>query len=140
MTPRLTVAVASHERPLRLRWLLNALEEQTLAREDFEVVVCFDDAGEESARLLAEHPLGVRALRLAPGTGRPSRQRNAAWRAASAPAVLFTDDDCRPPADWLARAPEAIDRAPGAGVQGGGRPDPHEGMGPLRPPHARPLP
>ena len=34
--PLITVAVASHDRPLRLRWLLNALEEQTLT--DFEVV------------------------------------------------------------------------------------------------------
>src|SRR3954453_16858774 len=66
---RLTVAVASHERPLRLRWLLNAHEEQTLARDEFEVVVCFDDAGEETARLLAEHPLGVRARRLPPPPG-----------------------------------------------------------------------
>ena len=40
--PDLTVAVASHERPLRLRWLLNALEEQTLERARFEVVVCHD--------------------------------------------------------------------------------------------------
>jgi glycosyltransferase involved in cell wall biosynthesis len=139
MTPRLTVAIASHERPLRLRWLLNALEDQTLPRTQFEVVVCFDDAGEQTARLLAEHPLGVRAIRLAAGTGTPARQRNAAWRAGGAPAVLFTDDDCRPPADWLARAAAAAARHPDAVVQGTVRPDPDELMLLMRTPHARSL-
>jgi glycosyltransferase involved in cell wall biosynthesis len=139
MTPRLTVAIASHERPLRLRWLLNALEDQTLPRDAFEVVVCFDDAGEQTARLLAEHPLGVRAIRLAPGTGSPARQRNAAWRAGRSPAVLFTDDDCRPPAEWLAGAAGAVARAPDAVVQGAVRPDPDELMLLMRTPHARSL-
>ena len=52
--------IASHERPLRLRWLLNALEQQTLAPEAFEIVVVHDGAGPagaETERLLAEHPL-----------------------------------------------------------------------------------
>jgi glycosyltransferase involved in cell wall biosynthesis len=138
MTPRLTVAIPSHERPLRLRWLLNALEEQTLNRDAFEVVVCFDDAGEETARLLAEHPLGVRAVRLPAGAGTP-RQRNGAWRGGRAPAVLFTDDDCRPPATWLERALAAIERHPGAIVQGTVRPDPDELMLLMRTPHARSL-
>ena len=31
-TPEIAVVVPSHDRPLRLRWLLNALEEQTLDR------------------------------------------------------------------------------------------------------------
>src|SRR4051794_11276248 len=139
MTPRLTVAIASHERPLRLRWLLNAIEEQTLAREDFEVVVCFDDAGEQTARLLAEHPLGVRAIRLPPGTGNPSRQRNAAWRAGAAAQVVFPDDDCRPPPGWLGRAAGAVGREPDAVVQGRVRPAPDELRVLVRPPHARSL-
>ena len=31
--PEIAVVVPSHDRPVRLRWLLNALEEQTLPRE-----------------------------------------------------------------------------------------------------------
>ena len=107
-TVSLTVAVASHERPLRLRWLLNALEEQTLPRAAFEIVVCHDSAGEETERLLRSHPLQPRSVRLAPGTGSASRQRNVAWRAGSAPVVVFTDDDCRPPPDWLERMEEHL--------------------------------
>jgi Glycosyltransferase like family 2 len=138
--PALVVAVASHERPLRLRWLLNALEEQDLPRGWWEVVVCFDDAGEATARLLAGHPLAragvLRAVRLTPGSGTPARQRNVAWRASTAPVVLFTDDDCRPPADWLSAALAAARRHPGAIVQGATRPDPHEAHL-VAAPHAR---
>ncbi|MDX6659127.1 MAG: hypothetical protein QOH62_3920, partial [Solirubrobacteraceae bacterium] len=40
--PLISVVVPSHDRPLRLRWLLNALDEQTLAREQWEVIVAHD--------------------------------------------------------------------------------------------------
>src|SRR3954470_6358165 len=92
-----SVVVPSHERPLRLRWLLNALEEQTLPRDRWELVVVHDSRGEETATLLDGHPLteaGVlRHERLEPGTGTPARQRNVGWRRARAPLVAFTDDD-----------------------------------------------
>jgi GT2 family glycosyltransferase len=132
------VVVPSHNRPLRLRWLLNALEEQTLAPERFEVVVCHDSRGEETDALLREHPLAaagiLRAIRIPPGTG-PAAKRNRAWRAARAPIVAFTDDDCRPPADWLDRLLAAARAHPGAVVQGATRPDPDELMLHVRAPH-----
>ena len=89
MTPEIAVAVPSHDRPLRLRWLLNALEGQTVERARFEVIVGHDSAGPETEALLRDHPLAragaLRAVRLAPGTAPPGRNRNAAWRGARAP-------------------------------------------------------
>ena len=105
MPPEVTVAVPSHERALRLRWLLNALEEQDLEPDRWELVVVHDSRGDETERLLDSHPisdrLAVHRRRLEPGTGKPARQRNVAWRLASAPLVAFTDDDCRPEPGWL---------------------------------------
>jgi GT2 family glycosyltransferase len=129
-SPDLAVVVASHDRPVRLRFLLNALEEQTLARERFEVIVAHDSRGPETEDLLSAHPLAaagvLRHLSFAPGPG-PAQKRNAAWRDARAPTIVFTDDDCRPPADWLERMAGAIAAtAPGAIVQGATRPDPDE--------------
>ena len=128
-TPSIAVAVASHERPLRLRWLLNALEEQTLQRSLFEVVVCHDSEGDETETLLRTHPLAtagvLRHVRTEPGHG-PAVKRNIAWRSATAPLIAFTDDDCRPPAEWLERALAAARAHPGAIVQGATRPDPDE--------------
>jgi GT2 family glycosyltransferase len=129
-TPDIAVVVASHDRPLRLRWLLNALEDQTLSRERFEVLVGHDSRGEETEALLAEHPLGrtgtLRHERLPAGTAPPGANRNAAWRLARAPIIAFTDDDCRPPPDWLEKALAAARRHPDAVVQGKTVPDPEE--------------
>jgi len=57
VTPQLSVVIASHDRPLRLRWLLNALEEQKLPRERWEVVVAHDSRGPETEALLRDHSL-----------------------------------------------------------------------------------
>jgi GT2 family glycosyltransferase len=127
--PVLSVVVPSHERPLRLRWLLNAFEEQTLDRSLWEVVVAHDSS-DEVAAMVDLHPLSEAGLltqrRLEQGTGTPARHRNLGWRAARAPLVAFTDDDCRPEPDWLETILAAARRHPGAIVQGATRPDPFE--------------
>jgi GT2 family glycosyltransferase len=127
--PEIAVAVPSHERPLRLRWLLNSLEEQTLPRERWEVVVGHD-SGPETRELLRTHPLArdgtLREAYVPPGTGGSGDHRNLAWRGATAPIVAFVDDDCRVPPDFVANALEAARRHPGAVVQGSTQPDPDE--------------
>jgi GT2 family glycosyltransferase len=139
--PEIAVVVPTRDRPLRLRWLLNALEEQSLAPELFEVIVCHDSRGPETEELLRTHPLALRGVlrhrALEPGTRSAGYKRNLGWRSARAPVIAFTDDDCRPPTDWLARALEAASRHPGAIVQGATRPDPDEIELALRAPHAR---
>jgi GT2 family glycosyltransferase len=126
VTPEIAVVVPSHDRALRLRWLLNALEEQTLPRERWELIVAHDSSDAETPALLASHPVGARVVEFPPGAAGPAEKRNAGWRAASAPVVAFTDDDCRPPPEWLERLLEAARRAPGAIVQGRTTPDPDE--------------
>jgi hypothetical protein len=122
--------VVAASRPLRLRWLLNALEEQTLAAGDWELVVVHGFDAPTASRFLDDHPLAAsgRMRRIGPpeGGGIPARQRNAGWRAARAAFVAFTDDDCRPEPDWLEALLAAADRRPGQVVQGATRPDPLE--------------
>jgi GT2 family glycosyltransferase len=123
-----SVVVASHERQVRLRLLLDALMEQTLARERWEVVVVHDYDGPTAQRVIEDHPLAgaVRHIAIEPGSGSPSRQRNIGWRAARAPLVAFTDDDCRPDSRWLEELVSSADANGGAVVQGRTRPDPRE--------------
>lgn len=131
--------MASHARPLRLLWLLNALEEQTL-QEPWELIVVHDLDADAARRVLAGHPLAgsgrLRHIAIDPGTGSPARQRNLGWKAARGELVAFTDDDCRPEPEWLERLLRAARRSPGAVVQGATRPDPLEGAV-LRAPHVR---
>lgn len=139
--PEIAVVVPTRDRPLRLRWLLNALEEQSIAPGRFEVIVCHDSRGPETEDLLRTHPLAAQGVlrhhALDPGTRSAGYKRNLGWRSARAPVIAFTDDDCRPPPDWLARALDAAERHPGAIVQGATRPDPDELEIALRAPHAR---
>jgi GT2 family glycosyltransferase len=127
--PEVSVVVPTHNRALRLLWLLNALEEQTLPRERWELVVVHDST-DETAEVLRTHPLAeagvLRDVRLEPGTGTASRQRNTGWRAARADTIAFTDDDTRPEPDWLENILAAARRNPSAIVQGRTKPDPFE--------------
>ena len=126
--PAISVCVATKDRPTRLRWLLNALAEQDLPAACFEVIVAHNSAGPDTEALLGSHPsagVNLRHLTLAKGLG-PAAMRNVAWREAGAPLVVFTDDDCRPPAGWLSAYTEAALLHPGAILQGPTMPDPDE--------------
>jgi GT2 family glycosyltransferase len=128
--PTASVVIASHARALRLLWLLNALEEQTLPLDRFEVVVVHDYDASTAERVLDRHPLtaaGVlRHRAIEPGTGSPARQRNLGWRMARGELVAFVDDDCRADPEWLAQLVARAEAEPGQVVQGATRPEPHE--------------
>jgi hypothetical protein len=127
-----SVVIVSRKRPLRLRWLLNALREQTLAPDRFEVIVAYDPASETTRALLRGHPLrqagGLRSVTFPHGASHPGAGRNAAWRSSSAPLILFTEDDCRPAPDWVEKAVAAAGHHPGAIVQGRTMPDPDDAV------------
>ena len=103
--PDISVVVATHNRAELLRGLLAGLRRQTLARERFEVVIVDDASGPETGAVLEEEAargeLDLRPLRTGAPSGAPAA-RNRGWRAARAPVVAFTDDDCTPSPDWLA--------------------------------------
>jgi len=120
--PDISVVIATRNRETRLAFALEALGKQTLGADRFEVVIVrADDA---AAGSLAGPPpeLAVRSLTSPPG---PAVQRNAGWRAARAPWIAFTDDDCRPAPDWLERMLDAA-TDPAVILQGRTEPDPDE--------------
>ena len=138
------MVVPSHDRPLRLLWLLNALEEQTLDADRWELIVAFDSRPPRTQQLLAEHPLTrrgtLRQIERTPGTGPAPALRNDGWRAARGALVAFTDDDCRPEPGWLqALADAASGAAPDDVLQGSVRSDPREAEVLARVPWARTL-
>ncbi len=120
--PRVSVVVATRDRPERLAALLAALEAQTLAPEEFEIVVV-DDASDPPARVPGDGRL--RLLRNDAPRG-PGGARNAGWRAARGALIAFTDDDCRPRPRWLEAGLAAHEAAREAVVQGATEPDPEE--------------
>jgi glycosyltransferase involved in cell wall biosynthesis len=127
-SPAISVVVPTRDRPVRLRWLLNALRDQSVGLDRFEVIVANGSQSADTTAMLREHELTRQGLarEIVTGLARLPVQRDLGWRASRAPLVLFTDDDCRPPKDWLERALQAAELHPGAIVQGATSPDPDE--------------
>lgn len=119
--PEIAVVIPTYRRETRLAFALEALAEQSLSRDRFEVIVV--RAPGEGPTSEQEFELNVRFVG-APGKG-PAAQRNHGWRSAAAPLVAFTDDDCRPAPDWLERMLAAGEGA-GIFLQGRTLPDPDE--------------
>lgn len=117
------MVIPTRHRETRLAFALEALAEQTVAPERFEVVVV--RAPDAVAGPLCEAPRGLSVRFLTAPVKGPAAQRNFGWRAVSAPLIVFTDDDCRPPREWLERL---LGAGEGADVVLYGRtePDPSE--------------
>jgi glycosyltransferase involved in cell wall biosynthesis len=129
-TPLISVVLATRDRPERLARAFGALRAQTLPPSRYEIVVVDDGSGEETRDLLDREqqrpdPPELRVLRQAPARG-PATARNRGWRAARAPLVAFTDDDCEPAPGWLEGLLAVAEEHPGAIVQGPTLPIPDE--------------
>ena len=115
MTPRVSVVMATHDRPAGLARQLDALRAQTLSDDAYEIVVVDDGSGPETIELLerekARSGPSLSVIRHEPAGG-PARARNAGWRIARAPLVAFTDDDCRAGPRWLEAGLAAWDADP----------------------------
>lgn len=117
--PRVSVVMATRNRPARLAAALASLRAQTLPAADVELVLV-DDASTDPAQadvLAAAERDGARVLRRATPGG-PGGARNEGWRAASAPLVAFTDDDCELDPRWLEAGLAAWDGTDRCFVQG----------------------
>ena len=97
MSPVFSVVVPTFDRPRKLEECLAALARLEYPRDDYEVVVV-DDGSREPVKV-AGHGAAVRVERR-PNAG-PAAARNRGVAAARGRWVAFTDDDCRPAADWL---------------------------------------
>ena len=118
MNPRVSVVIATYDRPALLLRCIDALLAQTLPAADYEIVV--DDDGSPRAtreRLLAEFWTRRRRGRAAtlrfmwlPVNRGPAAARNHGILASRGAVIAFTDDDTVPHPDWLAAGLRAIRR------------------------------
>lgn len=113
MSLRVSVVVPTCRRPELLGRCLAALTAQTMATDEYEIVVA-DDATSPATRRQIEEMAAKTAcsIRYVPVTRMhgPAAARNAGWRVARAPIIAFTDDDTIPDSDWLTTGVGALER------------------------------
>ncbi len=105
--PTITVIVPTRDRPAQLGECLTALANQTYPKAAFDVIVVDDGSAhplDGIVRGFADR-LDVGVIRQEGGYG-AAAARNRGIAAARARVLAFTDDDCRPDPDWLARLSE----------------------------------
>ncbi|MFA5891168.1 MAG: glycosyltransferase [Actinomycetota bacterium] len=110
--PRVSVVVPVYNGGGLIAGCMASLDAQTLAPEDYEVIVV-DDGSRDRTREVAEAfahsaraPMRVIAQ---PQKKGPAAARNAGIAAARASVIAFTDADCEADPDWLARGLAALD-------------------------------
>ena len=100
----LSIIIPTHNRPVLLQRVVEALLRQSVERARYELIVVdsasTDGTPELLARLSAEHP-NLKTLRT--GKAGAAAARNLGLEAASAPLLLLLDDDILAPEDFLAR-------------------------------------
>jgi glycosyltransferase involved in cell wall biosynthesis len=121
--PEISVVIPTRNRETRLAFALDALSEQSLGRDRFEVVVVRSTDAVDGP--LTTAPDGLRVSFRTSRSAGTAVQRNVGWRSARAPLVAFTDDDCRPAPEWLEQLVAAA-RGPDAILVGRTEPDPDE--------------
>jgi glycosyltransferase involved in cell wall biosynthesis len=107
--PRATVVVPVRNGADDLRELIRCLEQQTLPREEFEIVVGDDGSINGSLAGIETNDGFVRVL---PGPPLNSyAARNRAAEAARSEVLAFCDADCLPEPEWLVAGLSALDSA-----------------------------
>lgn len=112
--PRFSVVVPTRGDLIRLEALLDALERQTIPKDQFEIVLAFDGVTPPASTAAR----GARAVALPERRG-PGAARNEGVRASRGAWIAFTEDDCLPAPDWLEAAAARIAREPSVeGIEG----------------------
>lgn len=92
-----SVIVPTHNRAAVLRDTLDHILKQTAP--PLEIIVVDDGSTDETAEAIASYGAAVKGIRIE--RGKPAATRNAGAAAASGEWLLFTDDDCRVPPNWV---------------------------------------
>ena len=110
---RCSVVIPTYQRPALLERVLDALAVQTLAADQFEIIVCddarSDDTQDVVARWRQSHDVSISYVAGSIPAQGPAAMRNAGWRLARGEVIAFTDDDTIPDRDWLWQGLLALD-------------------------------
>jgi glycosyltransferase involved in cell wall biosynthesis len=114
--PKVSVIVPVHRGMDCLAGLLDALASQTLPVGKFEVIVVDNGGNPGIQELVARFPGSTLVTEQRRGS---YAARNTGTRHAGGEVLAFTDADCRPARDWLAKGSDALERDGGSDLVAG---------------------
>lgn len=106
MTPSVSVVVPSYNEEAGIERCLASLADQTLPRNEYEVIVVDGNSKDRTRELAAPYADAV-FVQTSPKVG---GARNDGVLAASAPLIATTDADCVLPRDWVERVRDDLGR------------------------------
>ncbi len=116
--PIVTVVIPTFDRPAALERCLEALCQQTLPGERFEVIVVDDGSTPPANEVTQRFESRLSLTTLRQRNRGPAVARNAGAEHARGRFVAFTDDDCAPDTAWLEVLLEAAQAHPGTAFGG----------------------
>lgn len=119
MSILISVVVCTYNRADLLPYALHTLGEQSLASNEYEVIVVDNNSTDDTREVVEKFANKVPNLRYCLETKVGlSHARNRGWQEARGEYVAYTDDDCKLPPQWLTVAKEIIEKV-SPGVFGG---------------------
>jgi glycosyltransferase involved in cell wall biosynthesis len=103
MQTKISVVIPTYNRQKLLINCLRSLNQQTLDKTLFEIIIVSDGKDDKTAQALKpwyRSKLNITYLATPEKKG-PAAARNLGWLSARSPLIAFTDDDCQPAPDWL---------------------------------------
>jgi GT2 family glycosyltransferase len=101
MSPLISVVIPTYGRPDSLAHCLEALAEQTIGRDRFQVVVVDDGSPTDIRPTVESYSSNLQLELVEQENAGPAAARNHGVEVASGEFVAFTDDDCIPRPNWL---------------------------------------
>lgn len=99
--PRFSIVIPTYGRPQGLAQLLDSLAPQVEGRKGREIIVVNDGSGDPGyAAVVDRHAAGIRYIASTENRG-PGAARNRGAAEAAGDFLVFIDDDCTAPPDWL---------------------------------------
>lgn len=107
-SPLISVTIATYRRRALLEIVVRAIENQSIPRDQYEVIVCDSSSGDGTSEMISALMTEFSNLRYVDlDVNTLAAKRNAGVREAKAELVIFLDDDAVPGPDFVAQHLEA---------------------------------
>jgi len=115
-----SIVVATYNRKDKLKKCLNALENQTYPKEDYEIIIVDDGSTDGTYEFLKEKQKEIKNLRIFRQNNKgPAAARNLGVKNAKGEIIFFTDDDVIVPNNWIEEFLKVFEKYPEVVAVGG---------------------